>query len=128
MMMKSILVIDDDAAILNLFTQYLESRGYRVRQAPDGRKGLKALEAEPTDLVITDIMMPETDGLEMIQTIRKSRPGLPVIAISGGMRNATISFLPHARTFGADRVFEKPVPLAELLAAVQELLGESEPG
>jgi len=123
--MKTILIIDDDKAVLGLFTQALENNGYSVVQAADGREGLRLFEVAPTDLVITDIMMPEMDGLELIPKLRKKSPDLPIIAISGGMRNATISFLPQAKIFGACRVFVKPVSLSVLLQAVKELLGES---
>jgi len=123
--MKTILIIDDDKAVLGLFTQALENNGYSVVQAADGREGLRLFEVAPTDLVITDIMMPEMDGLELIPKLRKKSPDLPIIAISGGMRSATISFLPQAKILGACRVFIKPVSLSELLQAVKELLGES---
>jgi CheY-like chemotaxis protein len=123
--MKTILIIDDDEAVLVLYTRYLESKGYTVLQAADGREGLRLFEATPPDLVITDIIMPEMDGLELIPKLRKKFPNVPVIAISGGMRNATITFLPHAKTFGACRVFEKPVDLSDLLQAIKELLGET---
>jgi CheY-like chemotaxis protein len=121
--MKTILIIDDDEAVLGLFSQFLEAKDYAVLQAADGREGLRLFDTDPPDLVITDIMMPEMDGLEILQNLRKTSPDLPVIAISGGMRNATINFLPHAKTFGACRVFEKPVALSDLLQAVEELLG-----
>lgn len=123
--MKSILIIDDDEAVLQLFSGYLGRKGYTVFQAANGREGLRQLESARPDVVITDIMMPEMDGLEIIRELRKERPDIPIIAISGGMRNATISFLPHAKTFGACKVFEKPVALNKLLQGVQELLGES---
>jgi CheY-like chemotaxis protein len=74
------------------------------------------------DLIITDIMMPEMDGLEIVTHIRKHHPSLPVIAISGGMQRASMNFLPLAKKFGACRVFEKPVSLVQLQEAVDELL------
>lgn len=121
--MALILVIDDDESVLTLFQQFLESNGYAVALAANGREGLVQMHRNNPDLIITDIMMPEMDGLEIIREFRAHHPELPVIAISGGMRAAPINFLPHAKKFGACRVFEKPVALAELLKAVQELLG-----
>lgn len=122
--MAHILVIEDDNSVQTLFGQLLESEGYTVAHAADGAEGIHLLKQQKTDLIITDIMMPEMDGLEVIRTVQETHPGLPVIAISGGMRTVPINFLPHAKKFGACRVFEKPVVLADLLTAVRELLGE----
>jgi CheY-like chemotaxis protein len=123
--MAHILVIDDDASILSLFGRFLESAGYSVALAPDGEEGMRLLKQKKPDLVITDIMMPGMDGLELLMKIRKQQLGIPVIAISGGMKSQPANFLPHAKKFGARRVFIKPVELAELLQAVQGLLSES---
>jgi CheY-like chemotaxis protein len=122
--MKHILIIDDDPSILLLFSQFLESAGYSVASAPDGTEGLRSVKAEKPDLIITDIMMPEMDGLELLMEIKRNHPGIPVIAISGGMKIRPISFLPQAKKLGARHIFQKPVALAELLQAVQELLSE----
>ena len=123
--MAHILIIDDEISIQLLFEQFLEGEGYGVSSASDGREGLLLMKQQRPDLVIADIMMPEMDGLEVIRDIKKNNPELPVIAISGGMHGVQMNFLPHARKFGASRVFEKPVLLADLLAAVQELLSTS---
>jgi len=123
--MARILLIDDDSSVQLLFHQYLTSAGYDVVQAENGLEGMARLHEQKPDLIITDIMMPEMDGLEILQAVRKEYDDLPVIAISGGMRNAPINFLPHAKVFGACHVFEKPVPLDVLLSAVKNLLGES---
>jgi len=119
--MAHILIIDDDSSVQTLFKQFLESKGYSVSLASNGREGLRQMHKCNPDLIITDIMMPEMDGLEIIQEVRVHHLEMPVIAISGGMRNAPMNFLPHAKKFGAVRIFEKPVPLADLLAAVREL-------
>lgn len=123
--MAHILVIDDDDAVLSLFGQFLESAGYSVMLAPDGGEGMRLMKQRNPDLIITDIMMPEMDGLELLMKIRKHHPGIPVIAISGGMKTQPASFLPQAKKFGAQHVFIKPVGLSDLLEAVQKLLGES---
>jgi len=124
--MALILIVDDDPTLRTLFEQYLTNSGYSVALAADGREGLDLMRQQKPDLIITDIMMPEMDGLEIIREIRAHHPELPVIAISGGMRAAPINFLPHAKKFGACHVFEKPVALAELLKVVQELLGAAD--
>ena len=123
--MKHILVIDDEAPVLSLFGQLLESAGYSVALASDGREGLRLLKQQKPDLIITDIMMPEMDGLELLMTIRKQYPEIPAIAISGGMKIQPVSFLPQAKKLGAQHVFVKPVELSALLQAVQELLRAS---
>ena len=123
--MAHILIIDDDPAILGLFGQFMESCGYSVALAADGQEGMRLMKQQTPDLIITDIMMPEMDGLEIIREIANSHPLLPVIAISGGMRNIPVNFLIHAKKFGARSILEKPVTLADLLQAVQELLKES---
>jgi CheY-like chemotaxis protein len=124
-MMPHILVIDDDAPVLSLFGQALENAGYSVALAPDGREGMRLLKQQKPDLIITDIMMPEMDGLELLTKIRKQHAEIPVIAVSGGMKIQPANFLPQAKKFGAQRVFIKPVELSELLHAVQELLSKS---
>ncbi|VGO22297.1 response regulator [Pontiella sulfatireligans] len=122
--MALILIIDDDPVIQKLFSQFLAGKGYQTAQAANGKEGLRLMEERTPDLVITDILMPEMDGLEILMAIRSQRGDIPVIAISGGMRTAPINFLQHAKVFGARHVFEKPVPLDVLLKAVEELLQE----
>lgn len=124
--MKRILIIDDDPTIKKLFTQFLQHKGYDVECASNGRIGMEMIEANPPDLVITDILMPEMDGLEILMQIRSTCKGLPVIAVSGGMRNLPINFLEQAKMLGARHVFEKPVPLNVLENTIINLLAERE--
>jgi CheY-like chemotaxis protein len=123
--MAHILVMDDETSVRSLFGQLLESAGYSVVLASDGREGLRLMKQQKPDLIITDIMMPEMDGLELLMNIRKQHLDVPVIAISGGMKTQAVNFLPQAKKLGAQRVFIKPVELSALLQAVQELLSES---
>jgi two-component system response regulator HydG len=120
--LASILIIDDDETILNVFQRFLSGKGHDVRVASDGRTGLRVLECGSVDLVITDIMMPEVDGLEVVMFIRSRGESIPVIAISGGMHALPMDFLPMARKFGAAQVLYKPVELSALLAAVNAAL------
>lgn len=122
--MARILVIDDDCTVRLLLERYLTHGGHSVFEADNGKTGLQALHDFKPDLVITDIMMPEMDGLEILLEIRKSNQTLPIIAISGGMRDGSINFSEQAMLNGAQRVFEKPVGLDVLMNAVKDLLGD----
>lgn len=102
----------------------LEDAGYEVEDAPDGKKGVMLFRENPTDIIITDILMPEREGIETILELRKDFPGIKIIAISGGGRfKSPNTFLTMAEHFGAARTFSKPIRQRELLSAVQELTG-----
>lgn len=118
-----ILLIDDDPQIRAMLRQALERAGYTVSEASDGREGLRHFQATQPDLVITDLLMPEQEGLETMQALRRACPDVKIIAISGGGRRGTLDFLPLAQKLGAHRTFRKPFRQQELLAAVHELIG-----
>ena len=122
--MAKILLIDDNDEIQAVFCQFLTGMGHEIIQAGNGKQGLKMIEESRPDLVITDIMMPEMDGLEILMQLRSMHDSVPVIAISGGMHTLPVNFLQQAKLFGARYVFEKPVPLDVLRNAVTELLGD----
>lgn len=122
--MTRILVIDDDEKIRTILRRFLEGKGYGVACAVDGAEGLKLLEAETPSLVITDIMMPNTDGLEVVLSMRAKYPDIPVIAISGGMQSIPMDFLPMVKKYGAVKIFYKPVELDVLLEGIHEMLGQ----
>lgn len=92
--------------------------------AADGKEGLLLLETKTPDLVITDIMMPDTDGLEVVLSMRDKHPEIPVIAISGGITFSGMDFLPLVKKFGAIKVLYKPIELGDLLEKIHELLGD----
>lgn len=121
--MTRILVIDDDDQLRQMLRRMLEYTGYEVVEAADGAQGMKVFREEPTDLVITDILMPGQEGIETIILLRRDYPDVPVIAISGG---GTISANEHLNTagkLGADRTLSKPFTRDQILTAVSELLG-----
>ena len=120
--MARILVIDDDEAFRPMVRQMLEHAGYEVLEAANGKQGLKIYEAETPDLVITDLIMPEFEGMETIMALLKDNPDAPVIAMSGGGRFTAIDVLSSARKFGAQQTLAKPFKRAELLAAVEQVL------
>lgn len=118
----TILVIDDEADMRMLIAMVLESCGYRVIAHGDGRQAISTLMETPVDLVVTDLFMPEFDGLEVIRTIRDCCDHLPIVAISGGSAYVTFDCLPIARLLGADSVLCKPFALKELEQEVRALL------
>ena len=98
-----ILVIDDDNLVLYTLSRILERNGYEVVTATDGRRAMAIFRAERPDVVITDLIMPDTDGLEPIQELRKIDPTVRILAISGGGRVNAEEYLSVARKFGAYR-------------------------
>ncbi len=117
-----ILIIDDDEQMRILLRQVMEWAGYEVVEAADGRAGMLKQRKEHADLVITDLIMPEQEGLETITGLKKEYPELKIIAISGGGRIGPDAYLPAAQELGADRVFSKPFDVRELANTVKELL------
>jgi CheY-like chemotaxis protein len=120
--MKRILVVDDESAIRKLFIRHLEGRGYVVIEASNGKEGLKRYRENPADLIVTDIVMPEKEGIGMMMELRREFPDLKVIAISGGGLNDPGSYLETAKYLGALHTFTKPLDWPELLTAVDEVL------
>ncbi len=117
-----ILVIDDDTELRELLVRVLESAGYETSQATNGVEGVRAVESEPPDLVLTDIVMPEQEGIETILQLRASHADLPVIAMSGGTRFGSGDYLKIAERLGASVTLAKPFAPADLMAAVSRLL------
>jgi DNA-binding response OmpR family regulator len=120
-----ILVVDDDRGIREMLRQFLEKVKYEVLVASDGKEALQLLKDQPADLMITDIVMPEKEGLETIMECRRLSPGIKIIAISGGRKIGEKDYLNVARALGAEKTLLKPFGLKGLLDAVQELLGTS---
>lgn len=116
----SILIIEDEAPIRALLRKALEQAGYHVVEAPDGHLGLELYRCAPTDLVITDILMPWRDGLETTLALTREFLDAKVIAISGAPWENNL--LDVAKLFGARRTLQKPFRLEELLDAVREEL------
>lgn len=124
--MPRIIVIDDSASMRVFLEQTLEGAGYTVETAADGKEGLARLHQASFDLIVTDIYMPETDGLETIRSTRKQGLAPRVIAISS--KDSIVNMLPAARMLGADATLQKPFTAAQLLALVAEVLARPTPG
>jgi DNA-binding response OmpR family regulator len=120
--MARILIIEDDSQVREMLRQMLERAGYEVLDVPNGKEGIRLHRQKPTDLIITDLIMPEKEGIETIIELRSDFPEAKIIAISGGGRVGPMDYLNAAQKFGAVRTFSKPFERRELLEAVSALL------
>lgn len=122
--MTRILIIEDDIQMRQLLTQMLQRAGYEVVEASNGREGIKLYRDDPTDLIITDIIMPEKEGIETIIELKGGFPDVRIIAISGGGRIDSKDYLEMAEGWGVECTFSKPFDRKELLAAIDQMLGK----
>ncbi len=122
--MPRILIIDDEIAIRRPLQTLLERAGYEVDSAANGQEGLRRWRERPGDLVITDIHMPEKNGLETILELRQIAPHARILAMSGSDLTDRIDVLGDATMLGAIRTISKPFRLAEMLLAVEHALAE----
>lgn len=120
--MADILVIDDDDIFRDVLVSALTQGGHDVRWAENGVEGLRAFRERPAKLVITDIVMPEKEGLDTIMDLRREFSGLRIIAMSGGLAHDPRLYLRMAEKFGANAVLAKPFALADLLQTVDTVL------
>ena len=116
--MPKILIIDDDPGVIRVLRRVLELEGYTVSEARDGREGLRCMERDPADLVISDVYMPDMDGIEFLIRIRKVMPDAKVVAMSGGGYLTTEEVLYAASVLGAVAVLRKPFTRSDVLEVV----------
>ena len=119
--MAKILVVDDDQAILGLIKLWLENEGHTVGQAMDGDQALDSLKNEEFDVVITDLIMPKTEGIQLILELRRSHKKIGIVAISGGGKNGA-NYLESAKKLGADAILSKPLVKSDVVGLVDNLL------
>lgn len=117
------LVVDDDELVRETLQRYLSTSGFNVLLAADGEVALELLESEPVDLVLTDLIMPNREGIETIVELRRRKTPTKIIAISGGGRSGDADFLQMATLLGADGTLRKPFSRAELIDKIREVLG-----
>jgi len=122
--MKKILVIDDEEQIRNVISRYLQHDGYDVVAVADAKQAMQAVQGHVFHLVITDILLPEKNGIELIADLDREVPGLKFIAISGGGHIPADLYLESARSQGAAISLMKPFDRSDLLEAVESLIGE----
>lgn len=118
----SILVVDDEPEMLDILKQVLAAAGHRVVTADNGREAISLLAREKFDLVLTDLLMPERDGTEVIGELRRKHPAIPIVAMSGGGRMPRGEYLKIAKMFGAHAMLEKPFTNEQLLSTIELLL------
>ncbi|MFA6173300.1 MAG: response regulator [Kiritimatiellales bacterium] len=119
---KKILLVDDEEAIRKMVRAILGNELYEIAEANNGLDAQVLLTKQKFDLIITDVIMPDCDGIELVMAIHRKLPEIKVIVMSGGGRVRAGHYLDLAAKLGAARVFEKPFDTAAFRAAVQELL------
>ena len=120
--MSRILVIEDDSEVREMIREILAREGHEVIEAVDGSEGVQIYTNDPTEIVITDIMMPEKDGVETIRELKQQDPNLRVVAVTGF--RGSFNRLPAAEFVGAQKTLVKPFDRKALLSAVEDLLNE----
>ena len=120
--MERILIIDDEQQIRSMLRLMLERDGYEVLEAPDGIEGIEAYRQKPADLIITDLIMPNKDGIGMIIELQKEFPDVKIIAMSGGGLNKPDGYLKGAKKLGAACTLTKPIDREKMLRAVKNII------
>ncbi len=121
-MEAKILIVDDNKKVLTLFQTFLENVGYTVYVATNGNEALRVINQHPIDLIITDIVMPDKEGLELITELRRNYPDMKIIAISGGGQFSAMNYLWMAKHLGADETVSKPIEMERMLATIRNVL------
>jgi len=120
--MARILLIDDDDLVRKMLNLTLTHFGHTVIEARNGKEGVRLLPQSKAELIITDLVMPEKDGFEILRELRDHRPPVKIIVISGGVRGEMANYLEVAKRLGAGKVLAKPFANEALIAAIEELL------
>lgn len=120
-MQKHILIVDDEEIILTGIKAIIEKHNFLVDVAANGLKGIELLSLKAYDVLVTDIIMPEMDGLELIRYAKQRCPNIRIIAMSGGGRISDEDHLKKAKELGCDFIIEKPFPTNELISAIKEI-------
>jgi DNA-binding response OmpR family regulator len=120
--MAGILIVEDDKDMREMLGISLTRRKYTVIEAVDGKEAIMHFKPSITDLVVTDLIMPEEDGLKVIMKLKEIKPSVKVIAISGGGKAGPGSYLNLAKALGADAIYSKPFSINELIMKIEELL------
>lgn len=120
--MANILLVEDEDQLRSMLKEVLQNAGHDVREAENGKIAMNVFAQRPADLVITDLIMPEKEGLEIIRELKRGNSDTKIIAISGGGRNDAQDYLELARRFGADHILAKPFSNREFLDVIDKVL------
>jgi DNA-binding response OmpR family regulator len=123
--MAGVLIVEDDSEFREMICIALIRRKFTVIEAANGKEAVLHFKPSITDLVVTDLIMPEEDGLKVIMKLRELKPSLKVIAISGGGKAGPGSYLNLAKALGADAIYSKPFSINEMVEKIEELLGSA---
>jgi DNA-binding response OmpR family regulator len=120
--MPGVLIVEDDKELREMLKMSLQRRGFTVIEAENGKDAITHFKPTLTDLVVTDLIMPEEDGLKVVIKLREFKPSIKIIAISGGGKVGPGSYLNLAKALGADATYSKPFSISELTAKIEQLL------
>lgn len=120
--MAKVLLVDDDELVVYALSRYLSKMGHEVIALGNGAKVMDAIVSDGPDVIVTDIIMPDVEGMEVIFKVRTAYPKMPIIAMSGGSRLVDVSHLQTAKGLGADAILQKPFDESELNRLIQELV------
>jgi YesN/AraC family two-component response regulator len=123
--MAKILLVEDDPMVIEALSCAIESKGHSCVKASNGLEGMKAFLESSFDLVITDIIMPDQEGIGMMLEMRAHTPDVRIVAISGGGRTGSAEYLTTAQQLGAVAVLKKPIRLAELFSVLDDCLADA---
>jgi CheY-like chemotaxis protein len=124
--MAGILIVEDDKDLREMLKTSLLKMKYTVIEASNGKEALLHFKPAITDMVITDLIMPDEDGLKVIMKIKEMKPSTKIIAISGGGKAGPGNYLDLAKVLGADEVFSKPFSINDLMKKIEELLNKEQ--
>ena len=125
--MRGVLIVDDNNEIREMLKIALTRRQFTVFEAVNGKDAIAHFKPTITDLVVTDLIMPEEDGLKVIIKLRELKPSIKIIAISGGGKAGPGSYLSLAKALGADAIYSKPFSINALISNIEQLLTDEHP-
>jgi CheY-like chemotaxis protein len=124
--MPGVLIVEDDKELREMLKTSLIRRNYTVFEAANGKEAIMHFKPSKTDLVVTDLIMPEEDGLKVVMKLREIKPSIKIIAISGGGKAGPASYLNLAKALGADAIYSKPFSINDLIAKIEDLLNNEQ--
>jgi CheY-like chemotaxis protein len=120
--MPGVLLVEDDKELREMLKMSLLRKGFTVQEAENGKEAISHFKPSITDLVVTDLIMPEEDGIKVVIRLRELKPTIKIIAISGGGKVGPGSYLNLAKALGADAIYSKPFSIKDLIVKIEQLL------